>query len=324
MSWCLIGIGPTMGNPRIGIVGGQRDQIPKRREGFWLLKEAVNSFCLLGRPFYHLLLCRLEDHPDRIDVSICDPADLSRSVAVPFRARRAAQEEEWAVDANVFISQEDDDTQVYSIRLKTFYDGTPLHRHSRPATPNQLRPLPLSSSSASERCSATAPPAAVDLLEKHHPPQHHWRRSSNSSGDSTAAGTGAGAAALAVVKAVLENAPNSISSEKFEARVKELAEKERRMCETRELELRVLGFGPPNSVHGHEGLIVLAYKKATSLRKVNPVAGSIPKDFCIGWDKVTTTATRTKMTTTTATQLMKMMTDNEMAAETVAGAGSSS
>ncbi|KAH9038820.1 hypothetical protein EDB84DRAFT_1226366, partial [Lactarius hengduanensis] len=29
---------------------------------------------LLGRPFHHLLLCRLEDHPDgRVDISIRDP-----------------------------------------------------------------------------------------------------------------------------------------------------------------------------------------------------------------------------------------------------------
>ena len=38
---------------------------------------------LLGRPFHHLLLCRLEDHPDRVDVSIRDPADPSRSITVP-------------------------------------------------------------------------------------------------------------------------------------------------------------------------------------------------------------------------------------------------
>jgi len=42
---------------------------------------------LLGRPFHHLLLCRLEDHPDRVDVSICNPADPSRSIAVPSRER---------------------------------------------------------------------------------------------------------------------------------------------------------------------------------------------------------------------------------------------
>jgi hypothetical protein len=46
---------------------------------------------LLGRPFHHLLLCRLEDHPDRVDVSICDPADPSRSIAVPSCARQATQ-----------------------------------------------------------------------------------------------------------------------------------------------------------------------------------------------------------------------------------------
>ena len=46
---------------------------------------------LLGRPFHHLLLCRLEDHPDRVDVSIRDPADPSRSIAVPSRARQATQ-----------------------------------------------------------------------------------------------------------------------------------------------------------------------------------------------------------------------------------------
>ena len=46
---------------------------------------------LLGRPFHHLLLCRLEDHPDRVDVSIRDPADPSHSIAVPSRARQATQ-----------------------------------------------------------------------------------------------------------------------------------------------------------------------------------------------------------------------------------------
>ena len=85
-------------------------------------------------------------------------------------------------------------------------------------------------------------PAAADLLEKHN--HQHRRRGSSSSGDSIGAG-GAGAVALAWVKAELENAPSSISREKFEARVKELAAKERRMRDTRELELRALGFGPP-------------------------------------------------------------------------------
>ena len=46
---------------------------------------------LLGRPFHHLLLCRLEDHPDRVDVSIRDPANPSHSIAVPSRARQATQ-----------------------------------------------------------------------------------------------------------------------------------------------------------------------------------------------------------------------------------------
>ena len=31
-----------------------------------------------------------------------------------------AQEEEWAADANLFISHEDDDTQVYSVRVAVF------------------------------------------------------------------------------------------------------------------------------------------------------------------------------------------------------------
>jgi len=86
-------------------------------------------------------------------------------------------------------------------------------------------------------------PATTDLLEKHHPHHRHLRNSS--SGDSIGAGAGAGVAALAWVKAELENAPISISREKFEARVRELAVKERRMRETHELELRSLGFGPP-------------------------------------------------------------------------------
>jgi len=46
---------------------------------------------LLGRPFHHLLLCRLEDHPDRVDVSIHDPADPSQFIAVPFQARQETQ-----------------------------------------------------------------------------------------------------------------------------------------------------------------------------------------------------------------------------------------
>jgi hypothetical protein len=46
---------------------------------------------LLGRPFHHLLLCRLEDHPDRVDVTIRDPADPARCIAVPSRARQATQ-----------------------------------------------------------------------------------------------------------------------------------------------------------------------------------------------------------------------------------------
>jgi hypothetical protein len=46
---------------------------------------------LLGRPFHNLLLCRLEDHPDRVDVSIRDPANPARSIAVPSRARQGTQ-----------------------------------------------------------------------------------------------------------------------------------------------------------------------------------------------------------------------------------------
>lgn len=85
-------------------------------------------------------------------------------------------------------------------------------------------------------------PAAADLLEKHH---HRHPRRRSTSGSSDGSGGVAGAAALAWVKAELDNAPSSISREKFEARVKELAERERRMRETRELELHSLGFGPP-------------------------------------------------------------------------------
>ena len=44
---------------------------------------------LLGRPFHHLLLCRLEDHADgRVDVSVCDPTNPARSVTIPSRARK--------------------------------------------------------------------------------------------------------------------------------------------------------------------------------------------------------------------------------------------
>ncbi|KAH9016108.1 hypothetical protein EDB84DRAFT_1440244 [Lactarius hengduanensis] len=209
-------------------------------------------------------------------------------------------EEEWAVDANVFISQEDDDTQVYSIRLKTFYDGNPsiVIVDQRPLINFGRCTLLLKRIGEVQRYRA---PAAVDLLEKHHPPQHHWRRSSNSSGDSTAAGTGAGAAALACGEGgARERAEQHIEREVRGAREGACREGAPHVRDARARASRAWLWAA-HSVHGHEGLIVLAYKKATSLRKVNPVAGSIPKDFCIGWDKVTTTATRTKMTTTTAT-----------------------
>jgi hypothetical protein len=86
-------------------------------------------------------------------------------------------------------------------------------------------------------------PATADLLEKHQRPRH--RRRSSSSGDSTSAGVGVGAAAVAWVKTELDNAPSNISREKFEARVRDLAVQERRMRESRELELRSLGFSVP-------------------------------------------------------------------------------
>ena len=41
-------------------------------------------FCLLlGHPFHHLLLCQLEDHPDCVDASICNPTDPLCSITVP-------------------------------------------------------------------------------------------------------------------------------------------------------------------------------------------------------------------------------------------------
>ncbi|KAF8266619.1 hypothetical protein EI94DRAFT_1786854 [Lactarius quietus] len=83
-------------------------------------------------------------------------------------------------------------------------------------------------------------PAAGDLLEKHNHQRKHRRNSS--SGDGMSGCAGSGAAALAWVKAELENTPSNISREKFEARVRELAVKERRMRETHEIELRSLGF----------------------------------------------------------------------------------
>lgn len=86
-------------------------------------------------------------------------------------------------------------------------------------------------------------PATTDLLEKHQLRRHHRR--SSSSGDSTGAGASIGAAALAWVKTELDNAPSNISREKFEARVSDLAVQERRIRESRELELRSLGFNVP-------------------------------------------------------------------------------
>src|SRR6266567_3401698 len=46
---------------------------------------------LLGCPFHYLLLCRLEDHPDRVDVSICDPTNPAQSIAIPSQAHQGAQ-----------------------------------------------------------------------------------------------------------------------------------------------------------------------------------------------------------------------------------------
>jgi len=45
---------------------------------------------LLGRPFHHLLLCRLEDQPDGcVDVSVRDPTNPARSISIPSCARKA-------------------------------------------------------------------------------------------------------------------------------------------------------------------------------------------------------------------------------------------
>jgi hypothetical protein len=45
---------------------------------------------LLGCPFHHLLLCRLEDQPDGcINVHISDPSDPSHSISVPSHPRKA-------------------------------------------------------------------------------------------------------------------------------------------------------------------------------------------------------------------------------------------
>ena len=46
---------------------------------------------LLGRPFHHLLLCQLKDHPNYVDVSICDPANPTQSIAVSSWAYWGAQ-----------------------------------------------------------------------------------------------------------------------------------------------------------------------------------------------------------------------------------------
>ena len=44
---------------------------------------------LLGQPFHHLLLCRLEDHPDGwVEVSIRDPSNPALSISVPSKERR--------------------------------------------------------------------------------------------------------------------------------------------------------------------------------------------------------------------------------------------
>lgn len=105
-------------------------------------------------------------------------------------------------------------------------------------------------------------PAIADLVERRHYRHQHSR--SNSSGDSSmSGGAGAGSATLAWVKMELENAPSSISPEKFEARVKELAAQEHRIRETRELELRSLGFPVPRQGTGTQGSSVRSSLDAT-------------------------------------------------------------
>jgi hypothetical protein len=94
-------------------------------------------------------------------------------------------------------------------------------------------------------------PAVAGLVEKRQHRRHHSR--SSSSGDSMSGCAGAGSATLAWVKTELENAPSSILPEKFEARVKELAAQEHRIRETRELELRSLGFPVPRQGTGTQG-----------------------------------------------------------------------
>jgi hypothetical protein len=45
---------------------------------------------LLGRPFHHLLLCCLEDHPDgRVDISVCDPANPAHAIHISLRAHQS-------------------------------------------------------------------------------------------------------------------------------------------------------------------------------------------------------------------------------------------
>jgi hypothetical protein len=75
-----------------GLCRGLRDASVTFHSPFMLTSSVQHhSASSSGRPFHHLLLCRLEDHPDRVDVSIRDPADPARSIAVPSRARQAAQ-----------------------------------------------------------------------------------------------------------------------------------------------------------------------------------------------------------------------------------------
>jgi hypothetical protein len=47
---------------------------------------------LLGRPFHHLLRCRLEDHPDGlVEVSLRNPSDPLHVISVPSRPRKSHQ-----------------------------------------------------------------------------------------------------------------------------------------------------------------------------------------------------------------------------------------
>ncbi len=73
---------------------GCAEYLPMRAGGIQVLVhvhvvENAPFRLLLGRPFQHALLCRIEDFPNGdVEVSVCDPNNPSHRVSIPSRPRK--------------------------------------------------------------------------------------------------------------------------------------------------------------------------------------------------------------------------------------------